>query len=131
MVAGFRNAADFEPIIGWELYQVTLDKWHVMFFFQNGAQLLNVAYAFSHRSHDGSVDYTFEIYGPRQELSLNRVLRQRVVAVTVPSSDRLVLRFENEDEVTIHDSPDMQSWWFMPVNSTGDTASWELSDDYD
>jgi hypothetical protein len=45
MVSGFRSAEDFQPVIGWQLYQVTLDKYHVMFFFENGWQLLNVAHA--------------------------------------------------------------------------------------
>ncbi len=58
MVAGFDKAEDFAPVVRWELYQVTLDKYHVMFYFQNGWQLLDVAYSFSHSSADGSVNYT-------------------------------------------------------------------------
>ena len=67
MVTGFHNPIDFKPVEGWELYQVTLDKYHVMFFFENGWQLLNVAHAFSYQSFDGEVSYTYEVNGPSKQ----------------------------------------------------------------
>jgi hypothetical protein len=35
MAIGFTQRFDFSPIIGWELYQVTIDKYHMMFWFEN------------------------------------------------------------------------------------------------
>ena len=58
MAIGFSERFDFSPIKGWELYQVTIDKYHVMFFFENGHALLNVADSFSFCSADGSIHYT-------------------------------------------------------------------------
>ena len=31
MVLGFNESDDFSPVVGWELYEVTLNKYHVMF----------------------------------------------------------------------------------------------------
>jgi hypothetical protein len=31
MAIGFSSRFDFSPIVGWELYQVTIDKYHVTF----------------------------------------------------------------------------------------------------
>ena len=131
MVIGFENAEDFGPVVGWELYRVTLDKYHVMFYFQNGWQLLNVAHSFSHKSADGSVDYTFEIYGTHKRLELDRLLRRIVVRVVVAARDRLALVFDNGDELIIHDDPKFRSWWFMavPDRMFPDKPQWQgLSD---
>jgi hypothetical protein len=132
MVSGFRSAEDFRPVVGWELYQVTLDKYHVMFFFENGWQLLNIAYAFSYRSADGSVAYTFEIEGPRKTIEVDRILRERVVEVEVRAKDRLTLIFRNGDELTVHDAPELRSWWFQPMpdpNYPEKAQGWCLSDE--
>lgn len=132
MVSGFRSAEDFRPVVGWELYQVTLDKYHVMFFFENGWQLLNVAHAFSYRSADGSVAYTYDIEGPRKRIELDRVLRERVVEVSVRGKDRLALIFGNGDELTVHDSPELRSWWFQPMPDPDDPEKepgWRFSDE--
>lgn len=115
MVTGFRNANDFTPVVGWELYQVTLDKYHVMFFFENGWQLLNVAHRFSHRSSDGQVEYTYTTGGGGNASQLDRLLRERVSDVIVRSERELVLVFGNGDELIVHDDPHVRSWWFMPV----------------
>ena len=115
MVAGFDKAENFAPIIGWELYQVTLVKYHVMFYFENGWQLLNVAHSFSHISTDGGVEYTYEIYGQRKRLELDRLLHRTVAEVVVKARDRLGLVFDNGDILIIHDDPETQSWWFMPI----------------
>ena len=69
MVVGFQDARDFNPVVGWELYQITFDKYHIGFLFENGWQLLNVAHRFSHRSRDGSVDYTYSTGWCRQQQS--------------------------------------------------------------
>lgn len=115
MVSGFDSPDDFRPILGWELYQVTLDKYHVMFFFENGWQLLNVAHAFSYRSADGSVAYTYDIDGSSTNIDVARVLRERVIEVEVRDRDRLTLIFQNGDELTVHDLPKLRSWWFQPM----------------
>jgi len=115
MVSGFHDAEQFRPVLGWELYQVTLDKYHVMFFFENGWQLLNVAHAFSYRSVDGAVAYTYETEGSCKSIEVDRILRERVTRVDVRARDRLALIFANGDELTIHDSPEYRSWWFQPM----------------
>ena len=133
MVSGFQSSDDFGAVLGWELYQVTLDKFHVMFFFEGGQQLLNVAHSFSHLSADGTINYTYELYGSRKAIEVDRLLRRKVVSVNVLSRDRLSLVFDNEDQLIIHDHPEMQSWWFIPVqghlSTVGDASLWELSDE--
>lgn len=116
MVAGFQDAGDFDPVVGWELYQITLDKYHVMFFFENGWQLLNVAHRFSHQSHDKQISYSYETGGGGNANQLDRLLRQRVSEVAVLTERELVLVFENGDELVVHDDPQIRSWWFMPVD---------------
>lgn len=131
MVAKFKTAAEFKPVIGWELYQVTLDKWHVMFLFNNGWNLLNVAAALTHRTADNGLEYVFDIYGKRAPLRLERLLRERVVDVQVSTADRLSLQFSNDDELVIHDAPDFCSWWFIPLDNPSDplhAQSWSISD---
>ena len=132
MVAGFDNAEDFAPVVGWELYQVTVDKYHVMFLFDNGWQLLNVAHSFSYRSADGIVSYTYEIYGAGKGLNVDGILRQRVTEVEVRNKRELALIFQNGDELSVHDHPDYRSWWFMPVSdpaSPAEAQGWSMSDD--
>ena len=85
------------PVVGWELYQVTLDKYHGMFFFENGWQLLNVAHRFSHNSRDGTVSYTFDTGGEGNVNQLDRLLRERVSEVVVQSKRELALVFGNGD----------------------------------
>jgi hypothetical protein len=132
MARGFSRAEDFRSVVGWELYQVTLDKYHVMFLFENGWQLLNIAHSFSYYSADGSAAYTFEIYGSGKIINIDRILRARIVDVMVPSRDRLVLTFENGDDLIVHDDPSMRSWWFMPIDDPSNperSNGWSLSDD--
>jgi hypothetical protein len=124
MALGFHADQDFSPVIGWELYQVTLDKYHVMFYFEGGCQLLNIANGFSHESVETALHYTYEIYGTRKRLEIDRLLRQRVVSVTIRSSDRLALSFSNNDVLVVHDDPAMTSWWFMPVENKFAPARW-------
>lgn len=132
MVAGFQNAQDFAPVIGWELYQITLDKYHVMFFFENGWQLLNVAYRFSHLSREGDVNYTYETGGRGAANQLHRLLRERVIDVIVQSERELALVFANGDRLIVHDDPRLRSWWFMPVDDPAypeKAVAWSRWDD--
>lgn len=134
MVAGFQDARDFAPVVGWELYQVTLDKYHVMFFFENGWQLLNVAHRFSHRSHDRQVDYSYQTGGEGNFNQLDRLLRERVSEVIILSERELILAFENGDELVVHDDPQVCSWWFMPVDDPAypeKALAWGKWDDYE
>ena len=113
MAIGFSDRFDFSPIVGWELYQITIDKYHVMFWFEGEQALLNVADRFSFRSGDGAVDYTYEIYGAEKTLNLDRTLRTKIAAANVVSKDRLDLVFETGDVLSIYDNPDFRSWWFL------------------
>lgn len=132
MARGFDNPQEFAPVVGRELYQVTLDKFHVMFLFENGWQLLNVADSFSHFSSDGAVAYSYELYGSAKRLELDRLLRRRVVEVTVLSERQLALTFDNGDDLIVHDNPEKCSWWFMPIvdpSRPEHTSGWSSSDD--
>lgn len=113
MAVGFSDKFDFSPILGWELYQVTLDKHHVMFWFEGGHALLNVAEKFSFVSAGGSLSYTYELYGAHKSLTLDSILRLRIKGVRVCSKDELELTFENGDRLIIHDNPMTRSWWFL------------------
>lgn len=113
MVLGFNPSGEYEKVAGWELYQVTLDKYHVMFLFQNGHALLNIADRFSYRAADDSVAYTYEIYGAAKSLNVDRILRVPIKWVAIASERELELRFANGDVLTIHDNPKLRSWWFI------------------
>jgi len=130
MVTGFTDIQKFDMIVGLELYQVTLDKYHVIFYFENGHILLNVASAFSHHSRDQSVSYTYDIYQDQKQFRVYRILRTKVKGVSIYSRNRLVLLFENDDELVIHDNPESCSWWFMPVNAA-DEDNWYIGDEED
>ncbi len=118
MTRGFTDVTEFEPVIGWELYQVTLDKYHVMFWFKNGHALLNIADSFSYRSKDGRINFTYKteyVDGRSNEqtwLNLSRILRMPVSDIEIVSTRDLALRFENGDLLTVHDNPSTRSWWF-------------------
>jgi hypothetical protein len=112
MTLGFTARYDYRPIVGWELYQVTIDKYHVMFWFQNGHALLNVANKLSYRSADGAINYSYDIYGSQKSLNVDRILRVAVREVRIISLDRLDIEFENGDVLSIYDNPKFRSWWF-------------------
>lgn len=113
MAIGFTQRFDFSPIIGWELYQVTIDKYHIMFWFENDHALLNVADRFSFRSADGAVDFLYEIYGTQKSLNVDRILRTKIVKTQTISKAQLDLEFENGDVLSIYDNPEFRSWWFL------------------
>ncbi|MDR3644837.1 MAG: hypothetical protein P4M02_07180, partial [Clostridia bacterium] len=112
MAIGFSDRFDFKPIIGWELYQVTIDKYHVMFWFENEYALLNIAGRFSFKSANETVSFTYEIYGERKFLNLDRVLRVKIGDARIITKDQLALVFENGDVLSVYDNPEMRSWWF-------------------
>src|SRR5207248_3881088 len=97
MAIGFSDKFDFSPIVGWELYQVTIDKYHLMFWFENGHALLDVADRCSFKSSAGSVNLSYEIYGTHKSLNVDRILRTKVTEVRVITKDQLDLLFENGD----------------------------------
>jgi hypothetical protein len=113
MAIGFTQRFDFTPIIGWELYQVTIDKYHIMFWFEAEHALLNVADRFSFRSSDGAVSFSYEIYGGHKSLDIDRILRTKIAEARTISKDQLDLVFENGDVLSIYDNPEFRSWWFL------------------
>lgn len=113
MAIGFSENFDFSPIIGWELDQVTLDKYHVMFWFENGHSLLNVADRFSFHSADGTISYDYTIYEDNKFLNVDRILRLPIREAKVVSKDRLDLIFDNGDVLSVYDNPKFCSWWFL------------------
>ncbi|MAB13423.1 hypothetical protein [Parvibaculum sp.] len=119
MVLGFQPEMDFQRLIGWKLSEVTVDKCHVMFFFNNNHDLLNVADRFSYRSADGSCCYTYEIYGERQFLDVAAILWTAISDVEIVSRSELKLVFETGASISIFDNPRFRSWWFMPVTENG------------
>ena len=113
MAIGFSDRFDFAKILGWELYRVTIDKYHVMFWFENERALLNIADRFALISSDKTVQFTYEIYGTNKTLNVDRILRARVREVHIVSSDQLDLTFQNGDVLSVYDNPSLRSWWFL------------------
>ena len=107
-----------EELPSWELYQVQVDKYHVMFWFENGYCLLNVAYRFGFRSFDGSIEYVYDVQapGPRKFLNVDTILRHRIKAVDALDERQLSLVFDTGDTLVIHDSPLDRSAWFYRYN---------------
>jgi hypothetical protein len=137
MAYGFRPDQDFSSVVGWCLEQVTIDMYHVMFHFNSGWALLNIASSFSYRSAGGDVQYSYRIYGPDDEKRLNvaALLRQSIKSVRVVDAGSLELSFGNGDVLLVHDDPDMRSWWFMGGSTEEDwttrrinISDWELDD---
>ena len=113
MAIGFSSRFDFTPLIGWELYQVTIDKYHLTFLFENENALLNVADRCSFKSSDGTVSFSYEIYGSHKSLNVDRILRTRIIEVCIITGDQLDLVFENGDILSVYDNPEHRSWWFL------------------
>jgi hypothetical protein len=112
MAVGFSGDQNFDPIVGWELYQVTIDKYHVMFFFNNGRDLLNVANKFGYASSDARTNVVFEVYGGNKLMAVDDCLRMKIAAWRIVSPDELCLTFENGARLSIFDDPNICSWWF-------------------
>jgi hypothetical protein len=109
-----------DELLTWELYQVEIDKYHVMFWFENGYCLLNAAYRFGFRSADGSVEYVYDVQAPgsRKSLNVDSILRQPITAVDALDERQLALTFATGDTLVIHDSPTMRSAWFYRYHSS-------------
>ena len=97
----------------WELYQVEIDKYHVMFWFENGHCLLNVAYRFEFEAPNAGNSYVYDVQatGMRKFLCVEPILREQVKSVVALDERRLALVF-NQGKLIIHDSPKMRSAWF-------------------
>ncbi len=122
-----------EELIGWELYQVEIDKYHVMFWFENGHCLLNVAYRFSFRSSGGLNEYVYDVQAPgdRKFLNVDPILRHPIKAVEALDERQLALVFDTGDTLIIHDSAELRSNWFYrydPRDHNG-RLLWGLDDD--
>lgn len=128
---GFDSRFDFGRTIGWELDHVTIDKFHLMFWFVQGDAkcLLNVADRMSYIFSDGRNPYRYEIYGDNQCLNVGRILRERVEAVAVVSASELRLTFSNGDAIVVHDNPGFRSWWILRYAPDGKTVTWSIEDD--
>jgi hypothetical protein len=103
----------------WELYQVQVDKYHVMFWFENGHCLLNVAFRFGFRSFDGAIEYVYDVQAPgdRKFLNVDPILRRAITAVNALDERRLGLVFDSGDTLVVHDSPEYRSAWFYRYSS--------------
>jgi hypothetical protein len=134
MAIGFSDRFDFNPIVGWELYQVTIDKYHVMFWFEGGLALLNVADRFSFKSIDGAVSFAYQIYGDNKVMNVDRILRVKITNVRIVTKDQLDLIFQNGDVLSVYDNPEFRSWWFLsgrqlaPLIQSTDRWSFEIGD---
>ena len=103
-----------EELLTWALYQVTIDRHHVKFWFEEGHCPLNSACRFSFLSAALSIDYVYDIQAPgdRKLLNIDAVLQRPIVDVVALDARRLALVFDNEDTLVIHASPSMRSAWF-------------------
>jgi hypothetical protein len=122
-----------KELMTWELYQVQVDKYHVMFWFEDGHCLLNVAFRFSFHSYDGAIDYVYDVQAPgsRKSLNVDTILRQRIAGVDALDERRLGLVFDTGDTLVIHDSPQERSAWFYrydPKNHRGPLV-WFVDDE--
>jgi hypothetical protein len=124
MTLGFSKAERLrklqQELVTWELYQVEIDKYHLMFWFENGHCLLNVAYRFGFRSADGSVEYIYDVQAPghRKSLNVDSILRHPIRAVEALDDQQLALTFDNGDALIVHDNPKMRSAWFYRYQPT-------------
>jgi hypothetical protein len=124
MAIGFSDRFDFGPVIGWELYQVTIDEYHLMFWFEGESALLNVAERCSFRSSDGGISFTYEIYGPAKFLNVGSILRTKIARVRIVTKDQLDLVFDHGDVLSIYDDPESRSWWFLGGRELLPSKSW-------
>lgn len=118
MAIGFCKAEKFRSLCGWELSEVSINKWHVVFRFNEGHALLDVADKLSFRASDGSVEFVYEINARGNKcINISRILFLSIVDVVVVSKDRLDLVFENGDVLSVFDNPNFCSWWFYGENN--------------
>jgi hypothetical protein len=121
-----------QELLSWNLYQVEIDKYHVMFWFENGHCLLNVAFRFSFRSADSSVEYVYDVQAPgdRKFLNVGSILRRSIQSVDALGERQLALQFDSGDTLIIHDSAEMRSAWFYRYDPTDHNAAllWFVED---
>jgi hypothetical protein len=112
-------------LVGWELYQVTIDKYHVMFWFENGYCLLNAAFRFSVRSADRSCEDVYDVQAPgdRKAVNLDQLLRRPIASVDASGERQLVLTFDSGVALIIHDDPRSRSAWFYRYNGNALAAN--------
>jgi hypothetical protein len=123
MARGFKNPEEFSALVGWELYQVTFDKYHVMFYFNNGWAFLNVAFKFAVRAPHSESHYPYELYGTTKLANIDPLLQQRIVRFTVASIERLDVEFENGFVLEVYDDPETCSWWAWGGQTEADWVS--------
>ena len=109
-----RRDALSRELIGWELYQVHVDKYHVMFWFENGWCLLNIAWRFAFVSADRLTAYTYDVQadGGRKALDISSILRTRIISLEFPDEWELHLVFANGGKLIVFDQPHMRSCWY-------------------
>lgn len=131
-----RRRALTQELLGWELHQVQIDKYHVMFWFENGWCLLNVAWRFAFISADHLTAYTYDVQaeGGRKAFDVDRILRLRIAELDFPDEWEMHLVFSNGDKLIIFDQPHMRSCWFYRYDGAhydGRSAPviWSVDDD--
>jgi hypothetical protein len=85
---------------------------------------LNIAERCSFRSSDGSVNFTYEIYGPAKFLNVDRILRTKIAAIRIVTKDQLDLVFDHGDVLSVYDDPDSRSWWFLGEREMLPSQGW-------
>jgi hypothetical protein len=134
MTLGFRSSDRLlklkQELPGWALDQVHIDKYHVMFWFEDGNCLLNIAFRFSYRASDNSLSYVYDVQGPgdRKSLVVERLLRRSIAAVESHDERHLDLIFESGDILQVHDSPEMRSAWFYRYDPKSRRVEWFVED---
>ena len=113
-----------EELSTWELYQVEIDKFYIMFWFEHGHCLLNIAFRFSFCSSDRSVEYVYDVQAPgdRKFLNVDSILRRPIKTVEALDERRLALTFDTGDTLVVHDSPAMRSAWFYRYDPSDHNA---------
>jgi hypothetical protein len=103
-----------DQMIGWELYQLQLDKYHAMFWFENGWCLMNVAWRFAFISADHRLAYNYDVQadGGRKALDVDRILRRKIASLEFPDEWELHLIFDSGDRFIVFDQPHERSCWF-------------------
>ena len=140
MTIGFggadRRDALSRELIGWELYQVHVDKYHVMFWFENGWCLLNIAWRFAFVSADRLTAYTYDVQadGGRKALDISSILCTRIISLEFPDEWELHLVFANGGKLIVFDQPHMRSCWFIryaggKVETSPSLVVWSIDDD--
>jgi hypothetical protein len=118
MTLGFgdpeRQAKLASELVDWTLHQVAVDKYHVMFWFNDGSCLLNISWRFAYISADHLTAYIFDVQaeGGRKAFDVDRILRKQIAKIEFPDPWELHLVFENGDTLIIFYTPHLRSCWF-------------------